>query len=71
MKLTGRRQQQIKDFPMKQFSVMQGVQYMESKSYQLRYLPLFEQDSVSTANYIANGLKNEDAALRLIDDGME
>ena len=50
---------------------MQGVQYMESKSYQLRYLPLFEQDSVSTANYIANGLKNEDAALRLIDDGME
>ena len=50
---------------------MQGVQYMESKSYQLRYLPLFEQDLVSTANYIANGLKNEDAALRLIDDGME
>lgn len=29
---------------------------MESKSYQLRYLPLFEQDLISTANYIANFL---------------
>ena len=36
----------MKDFPMKQFSVMQGVQYMENKSYQLRYLPLFEQDLI-------------------------
>ena len=58
----------MKDFPMKQFSVMQGVRYMENKSYQLRYLPLFEQDLISTANYITNVLKNEDAALRLIDD---
>lgn len=41
---------------------------MENKSYQLRYLPLFEQDLTSTANYITNVLKNEDAALRLIDD---
>jgi len=41
---------------------------MENKSYQLRYLPLFEQDLISTANYITNVLKNEDAALRLIDD---
>lgn len=41
---------------------------MENKSYQLRYLPLFEQDLISTANYIANVLKNEEAALRLIDD---
>lgn len=41
---------------------------MESKSYQLRYLPIFEQDLISTVNYIANVLKNEDAALHLIDD---
>lgn len=41
---------------------------MKNKSYQLRYLPLFEQDLISTANYITNVLKNEDAALRLIDD---
>lgn len=61
----------MKDFPMKQFSVMQGVWYMENKSYQLRYLPLFEQDLISTANYITNVLKNENAALRLIDDVME
>lgn len=44
---------------------------MENKSYQLRYLPLFEQDLISTANYISNVLKNEDAALRMIDDVME
>ena len=44
---------------------------MENKSYRLRYLPIFEQDLVSTANYITNILKNEDAALRLIDDVME
>ena len=41
---------------------------MENRSYQLRYLPLFEQDLISTANYITNVLKNEDAALRLIDE---
>ena len=41
---------------------------MENKSYQLRYLPIFEQDLISTANYIADVLKNEDAALCLIDD---
>ena len=44
---------------------------MGNKFYQLRYLPLFEQDLISTANYITNVLKNEDAALRLIDDVME
>lgn len=44
---------------------------MENKSYRLRYLPIFEQDLVNTANYITNILKNEDAALRLIDDVME
>lgn len=47
---------------------MQGVPCMGNKSYQLRYLPIFEQDLISTANYIANVLKNEAAALRLIDD---
>ena len=41
---------------------------MESKSYQLRYLPIFEQDLISSVNYVINILKNEDAALRLIDD---
>ena len=41
---------------------------MENKSYQLRYLPIFEQDLISTVNYDINILKNEDAALRLIDD---
>lgn len=40
---------------------------MENKCYYLRYLPIFEQDLISTANYITNVLKNEDAALRLID----
>ena len=30
---------------------------MISKSYRLRYLPLFEQDLIDTANYITNILK--------------
>lgn len=46
----------------------QGVQYMENKSYQLRYLSIFETDLLSTVNYITNVLKNEDAAHRLVDD---
>lgn len=41
---------------------------MENKSYQLRYLPIFETDVLSTVNYITNVLKNEDAAHRLVDD---
>lgn len=41
---------------------------MENEGYQLRYLPLFEQDLIDTANYIAKVLKNPDAALRLIQD---
>lgn len=41
---------------------------MENKPYRLRYLPIFEQDLMSTANYIADVLKNEDAASRLVDD---
>ena len=41
---------------------------MENKSYQLRYLPIFETDLLSTVNYITYVLKNEDAAHRLVDD---
>lgn len=41
---------------------------MENKSYQLRYLSIFETDLLSTVNYITNVLKNEDAADRLVDD---
>ena len=41
---------------------------MEDKSYRLRYLPIFEQDLISAVNYIAHVLKNETAAMRLIDD---
>lgn len=41
---------------------------MENKSYHLRYLPIFEQDLISTASYITNVLKNEDAVLCLVDD---
>lgn len=41
---------------------------MENKSYQLRYLPIFETDLLSTVNYITNVLKNEDVAHRLVDD---
>lgn len=41
---------------------------MINKSYQLRYLPIFEQDLINIANYITTVLKNEDAALCLIDD---
>lgn len=41
---------------------------MENESYQLRYLPIFETDLLSTVNYITNVLKNEDAAHRLVDD---
>lgn len=41
---------------------------MKDKPYQVRYLPIFEQDLISTANYIADVLKNKNAALRLIDD---
>lgn len=68
MKLTGRLREPMKDFLTKACSKMQGVQYMENKSYQLRYLPIFETDLLSTVNYITNVLKNEDAAHRLVDD---
>ena len=58
----------MKDFPMKRYLRMQGAQSMENKSYQLRYLPIFEQDLVSTVSYITNVLQNESAAVRLVDD---
>lgn len=41
---------------------------MENNKYQLRYLPLFEQDLIQTVRYITNMLKNPDAALRLVED---
>ena len=44
---------------------------MENKKYRLRYLPLFEQDLLQTVSYIANVLKNPEAALKLADDVME
>lgn len=44
---------------------------MENKSYQFRYLPIFEQHLISTVNYIMNVLKNEDTALRLVGDVMK
>ena len=58
----------MNDFLTIACSKLQGVQYMEYKSYQLRYLPIFETDLLSTVNYITNVLKNEEAAHRLVDD---
>ncbi|MCD7866692.1 MAG: type II toxin-antitoxin system RelE/ParE family toxin [Clostridiales bacterium] len=40
---------------------------MQNETYQLRYLPLFEQDLLETVDYISNVLQNDDAADRLID----
>ena len=36
---------------------------MADKPYQLRYLPIFEQDLVETVSYITNVLRNPDAAM--------
>ena len=44
---------------------------MQDKIYKLRYLPLFEQDLLDAVNYISKVLKNEEAAMRLINDIME
>ena len=44
---------------------------MQDRIYKLRYLPLFEQDLLDTVNYISKVLKNEEAAMRLINDVME
>jgi plasmid stabilization system protein ParE len=38
------------------------------KKYQLRYLPLFEQDLSSAKNYIEEKLQNPAAARRLVED---
>ena len=39
---------------------------MQNKPYHLRYLPLFEQDLRETVDYIANTLKNTEAAMSLL-----
>ncbi len=39
-----------------------------NKSYQLRYLPLFEDDLIDITNYISKVLNNTEAALKLVDD---
>ncbi len=41
---------------------------MENKNYELRFLPLFEEDLTEIVEYIAFNLKNPAAAQRLIDD---
>lgn len=41
---------------------------MQNETFQLRYLPLFEQDLLDTVDYITNVLQNEGAAQRLIND---
>ena len=41
---------------------------MQNDTYQLRYLPLFDTDLIETVDYIANVLRNEEAAERFIDD---
>lgn len=41
---------------------------MTDKKYRLRYLPLFEQDLMQTMSYIADELKNPDAAEKLVRD---
>ena len=38
------------------------------KQFTLRYLPLFEKDLTAARDYIALGLKNSTAALRLLED---
>lgn len=41
---------------------------MINEKYQLRYLPLFEQDLIHTVSYITNVLKNPEAAEKLAND---
>ena len=41
---------------------------MENNSSLLRYLPIFEQDLLNITDYISNVLKNETAAIQLIND---
>lgn len=39
---------------------------MNNKKYTLRYLPIFEEDLFSAADYISNKLFNKQAALKLV-----
>lgn len=39
---------------------------MNNKKYTLRYLPIFEEDLLSAADYISNKLSNKQAALNLV-----
>lgn len=41
---------------------------MENKNYELRFLPLFENDLAEIVEYISFTLKNPTAAERLVDD---
>lgn len=41
---------------------------MADKIYQLKYLPIFEQDLIEAVGYITNVLKNPYAAERLLED---
>ena len=41
---------------------------MENKKYDVRFLPLFEEDLSGIVTYIAEHLKNPAAANKLIDD---
>ncbi len=41
---------------------------MANETFQLRYLPIFEDDLLNTVDYIANTLQNETAADQLIND---
>lgn len=41
---------------------------MESKHYQLSFLPLFEEDLNAIVDYISNTLHSPSAAERLVDD---
>ena len=40
---------------------------MKNRNYQIKILPLFEQDLSEIADYIAGRLKNPDAANHLVD----
>lgn len=41
---------------------------MQQDNFELRFLPLFYDDMSEIVDYIATGLKNPDAAQRLVDD---
>ena len=44
------------------------VKQLENRKYTLRYLPLFQEDLIECASYIANTLQNPAAAEKLIND---